>query len=106
MKRKYHVNFSKDSQFPSEIHSYKLLLQMYRYLFGISADLNSHIFELIFNRLAVHLYIPTAGETKFVLLVIMSVLCCCSGSAPSCVKAPSTTPFMIYQDKDEQENGG
>lgn len=30
----------------------------------------------------------------------------CSGSAPSCVKAPSTTPFMIYQDTDEQENGG
>ncbi|KAF4099161.1 mitotic checkpoint serine/threonine-protein kinase BUB1 isoform X2 [Onychostoma macrolepis] len=31
---------------------------------------------------------------------------CRISSAPSCVKAPSTTPFMIYQDKDEQENGG
>ncbi|XP_016119520.1 uncharacterized protein, partial [Sinocyclocheilus grahami] len=27
-------------------------------------------------------------------------------SAPSCVKALSATPFMIYQDRDEQENGG
>ncbi|XP_051730870.1 LOW QUALITY PROTEIN: mitotic checkpoint serine/threonine-protein kinase BUB1 [Ctenopharyngodon idella] len=31
---------------------------------------------------------------------------CRISSAPSCVKAPSTTPFMIYQDTDEQENGG
>ncbi len=33
-------NFSKDSQFPSEIHSYKLLPQLYRDLFSISTDLN------------------------------------------------------------------
>ncbi len=59
MKRKYLVNFSKDSQFSSEKHSYKLLLQLYRDLFGISTDLNRHIFESIFNQLAVHLYIPT-----------------------------------------------
>ncbi|XP_016370094.1 mitotic checkpoint serine/threonine-protein kinase BUB1, partial [Sinocyclocheilus rhinocerous] len=31
---------------------------------------------------------------------------CRISSAPSCVKAPSATPFMIYQDRDEQENGG
>lgn len=30
---------------------------------------------------------------------------CRISSAPSCVKAPSTTPFMIYQDTDEQERG-
>lgn len=28
MKRKYHLNFSKDSQFPSEMHSYELIYQM------------------------------------------------------------------------------
>ncbi|XP_043074658.1 LOW QUALITY PROTEIN: mitotic checkpoint serine/threonine-protein kinase BUB1 [Puntigrus tetrazona] len=31
---------------------------------------------------------------------------CRISSAPSCVQAPSSTPFMIYQDKDEQETGG
>ncbi|KAL1254759.1 hypothetical protein QQF64_016988 [Cirrhinus molitorella] len=31
---------------------------------------------------------------------------CRISSAPSCAKAPSTTPFMIYQDRDELENGG
>ncbi len=31
---------------------------MYRDLFGISTDLNSHIFESIFNRVAVNRYIP------------------------------------------------
>ncbi len=29
--------------FPSEIHSYKRLLQLYRDLFGISTNLNRHI---------------------------------------------------------------
>ncbi len=55
MKRKYHLNFSEDSQFPSETHSYKL--PPYRDSFNISADLNRLIFVLIFNRLAVHRYI-------------------------------------------------
>ncbi|XP_051510645.1 mitotic checkpoint serine/threonine-protein kinase BUB1-like isoform X2 [Myxocyprinus asiaticus] len=32
--------------------------------------------------------------------------CRITGSAPLCVKPPSTTPFKIFQDKDEQENGG
>ncbi|XP_050993889.1 mitotic checkpoint serine/threonine-protein kinase BUB1 isoform X2 [Labeo rohita] len=31
---------------------------------------------------------------------------CRISSAPSCGQAPSTTPFMIYQDRNEQENGG
>ncbi len=47
-------------QFSSEIHSYKLLPQLYRDLFGISTDLNRHIFESVFNRLAVNRYILTA----------------------------------------------
>ncbi len=77
MKRKYHVNFSKDSPFPSEIHSYKLLL--YCDLFSISNDLNRHIFESIFNRLAVHRYIPVMiirqylAECVFVLVQVCHV---------------------------------
>ncbi|XDV42458.1 hypothetical protein PO909_011115 [Leuciscus waleckii] len=31
---------------------------------------------------------------------------CRISSAPPCVTAAGTTPFMIYQDRDEQENGG
>uniref|UniRef100_A0A8C1RAK0 BUB1 mitotic checkpoint serine/threonine kinase n=1 Tax=Cyprinus carpio TaxID=7962 RepID=A0A8C1RAK0_CYPCA len=31
---------------------------------------------------------------------------CRISSAPSCDKAPSATPFMIYQDSDEQESAG
>ncbi|KAK7150859.1 hypothetical protein R3I93_011954 [Phoxinus phoxinus] len=31
---------------------------------------------------------------------------CRISSAPSCVAAAGTTPFMIYQDRDEQENAG
>ncbi len=54
-KKTYHLNFSKDSKFPSDIHSYKLLN---RDLFSISTDLNFHIFEYILSRLAVNRYIP------------------------------------------------
>ncbi|XP_051952175.1 mitotic checkpoint serine/threonine-protein kinase BUB1-like [Xyrauchen texanus] len=32
--------------------------------------------------------------------------CRITSSAPSCVKPPSMTPFKIFQDKNDQENGG
>ncbi len=55
MKREYHINFSKDSQLASEMHSFKLLLQLYRDLFGISTVFNLHTFESVFNQLPVSL---------------------------------------------------
>ncbi len=55
------------NQFPSEIHSNKLLLQLYRDLLSFSTDLNCHIFESIFNRLAVQRYIPIRCKNIFLL---------------------------------------
>ncbi len=44
MKREYHINFSKDSQLASEMHSFKHLLKLYRDLFGISTVFNLDTF--------------------------------------------------------------
>ncbi len=55
-RKKYHLNFSKDSKFPSDKHSYK---RLNRDLFIISTNLNRYIFESIFNQLAVNRYIPS-----------------------------------------------
>ncbi len=53
-KKKYHLYFSKESKFPSDVHSSKLLpLIESRFV----QHFNRHIFDSIFSRLTINLYI-------------------------------------------------